>query len=91
MTTKINPAESRERDDQTAALTEFELSEVTGGSQSSGAGHVQSFFNYEEGRRGKPSVVYRITAKPAWLRNLHHGNPRQWRTASRAATQGRHR
>jgi type VI protein secretion system component Hcp len=32
MTTKINPAEFREPDNQTAALTEFELSEVTGGS-----------------------------------------------------------
>jgi hypothetical protein len=38
MTTTTNPAESRERDDPTAALTELELSEVTGGSQSSGAG-----------------------------------------------------
>jgi type VI protein secretion system component Hcp len=38
MTTAINPAESCERDHQTAELTEFELFEVTGGSQSSGAG-----------------------------------------------------
>ena len=45
MTAKVNPAESRERDDQTAALTEFELSEVTGGSQSSGAGAGKVTFN----------------------------------------------
>jgi bacteriocin-like protein len=45
MTTTINPAESRERDNQTAELSEFELAEVTGGSQSSGAGAGKVTFN----------------------------------------------
>jgi type VI protein secretion system component Hcp len=45
MTTTINPAESCERDHQTAELTEFELSEVAGGSQSSGAGAGKVTFN----------------------------------------------
>jgi type VI protein secretion system component Hcp len=45
MTTTNNPAESRERDDQTVSLTESELSEVTGGSQSSGAGAGKIRFN----------------------------------------------
>jgi type VI protein secretion system component Hcp len=45
MTTTINPAESCERDHQTAELIEFELSEVTGGSQSSGAGAGKVRFN----------------------------------------------
>jgi type VI protein secretion system component Hcp len=45
MTTTINPAESCERDHQTAELTEFELSVITGGSQSSGAGAGKVTFN----------------------------------------------
>ena len=45
MTITTNPAESRQRDDQTASLTESELSEVTGGSQSSGAGAGKVTFN----------------------------------------------
>ena len=51
MTTTINPAESCERDHQTAELTEFELSEITGGSQSSGAGAGKVRFDFQITKR----------------------------------------
>jgi len=45
MTTKINLAESCERDRRAEDLTELELSKVTGGSQSTGAGAGKVTFN----------------------------------------------
>jgi type VI protein secretion system component Hcp len=46
MTTAINASAAREgRDNQTHELTEVELSKVTGGSQSAGAGTGKATFN----------------------------------------------
>ena len=46
MTIAINDSAARERrDNQTHELTEVELSKVTGGSQSSGAGAGKASFN----------------------------------------------
>jgi hypothetical protein len=45
MTTVINSSAARERDNQTGDLTEVELSKVTGGSQSSGAGAGKAAFD----------------------------------------------
>jgi hypothetical protein len=46
MTIAINASAARERrDNQTHKLTEVELSKVTGGSQSSGAGAGKASFN----------------------------------------------
>ena len=46
MTIAINASAAREpRDNQTHELTEVELSKVTGGSQSSGAGAGKASFN----------------------------------------------
>jgi hypothetical protein len=45
MTTVINSSAARERDNQTGDLTEVELSKVTGGSQSTGAGAGRVTFN----------------------------------------------
>jgi type VI protein secretion system component Hcp len=45
MTTAINASAARERENQTEKLTEVELSKVTGGSQSAGAGTGKAAFN----------------------------------------------
>jgi type VI protein secretion system component Hcp len=45
MTTTINASAREQRDNQTDELTEVELSKVTGGSQSSGAGAGKIEFN----------------------------------------------
>jgi hypothetical protein len=45
MTTTINASAREQRDNQTDELTEVELSKVTGGSQSSGAGAGKITFN----------------------------------------------
>jgi type VI protein secretion system component Hcp len=45
MTTAISASAARERENQTEKLTEVELSKVTGGSQSAGAGTGKAAFN----------------------------------------------